>query len=71
MGIPGNFLRDNSFMKPQQDKDDTIKLHDEYLELQKRIAKEKIHDTKSPENTKIIMMVKEIKSELNRRGYFR
>jgi len=51
--------------------DDTIKLNDEYVSLQKQISRDKIHETKSPENTKIIMRVKEIKSELKKRGYFR
>lgn len=51
--------------------DDTIKLNDEYVSLQKQISKDKIHETKSAENTKIIMRVKEIKAELKKRGYFR
>lgn len=51
--------------------DDTIKLYDEYIALQKQISKDKIHETKSAENTKIIMRVKEINAELKRRGYFR
>ncbi len=104
MSIPGNFLRDNSFMKPDPKpmKDDlvcentcilengekfitklfetklsplfgeeTIELHNEYLELQNKIVKDKVHETRSPENTNIIMRVKEIKAELKKRGYFK
>lgn len=51
--------------------DDTIKIHNEWLALQKQITSDKIHETKSAENTKIIMRVKEIKAELKKRGYFR
>lgn len=68
MGFMGNWMRDNNFMKPN--KDDTLELSFEYYTLQKTISKDKIHETKSSENTKIIMRVKEIKAELKRRGYF-
>ena len=50
---------------------DVIELSDEYQTLQNAIVKDKIHETKSAENTKIIMRVKEIKAELKKRGYFR
>lgn len=51
--------------------EDTIKLSDEYVDLHRVISQNKIHETKSAENTKIIMRVKEIKAELKKRGYFR
>lgn len=69
MGIIGNWMRDNEFMKPAPE--DTIKLHNEYVDLHRVISQNKIHETKSAENTKIIMRVKEIKAELKKRGYFR
>lgn len=50
---------------------DVIELSLEYNTLQKTIVKDKIHETRSPENSKIIMRVKEINAELKRRGYFR
>lgn len=66
----GNWMRDNEFMKPEPE-EDNLKLYNEYISLQKQISKDKIHETKSAENTKIIMRVKEIKAELKKRGYFR
>lgn len=50
---------------------DVIELSLEYHTLLNTIVKDKIHEKKSPENTKIIMRVKEIKAELKKRGYFR
>lgn len=51
--------------------DEIIKWDKEYRELQDRIVKERVNETRSPENTKIIMRAKELYSLLKKVGYFR